>query len=169
MPSAKTKLVQALDAGRVVAIHVKDGDAVQEGAPLLALDATIAAADRTRADQERVEAALDVQRLLAQWRGERALGPPPEGASAEQVQRQRQLLASRLAEQEQRLASLDQEVARKRADREAALASIRRIELTLPLLQQRLDMRERLLKEGFMAELSVTLASERPRPRARSL
>lgn len=155
VPSAKTKLVQALDAGRVVAIHVKDGDAVDQGAPLLALDATIAAADRTRADQERVEAALDVQRLQAQWRGDRALGQVPDGASPEQLQRQRQLLASRLAEQQQRMASLDQEVARKRADREAALASIRRIEQTLPLLRQRLDMRERLLKEGFMAELAV--------------
>ncbi len=155
VPSAKTKLVQALDAGRVVAIHVKDGDAVDQGAPLLALDATIAAADRTRADQERVEAALDVQRLQAQWRGDRALGQVPDGASPEQLQRQRQLLASRLAEQQQRMASLDQEVARKRADREAALASMRRIEQTLPLLRQRLDMRERLLKEGFMAELAV--------------
>ena len=155
VPSAKTKLVQALDAGRVVAIHVKDGDAVEQGAPLLALDATIAAADRARADQERVEAALDVQRLEAQWRGDRVLGQLPDGASPQQVQRQQHLLDSRLAEQRQRLASLDQEVARKRADREAALASIRRIDATLPLLRQRLDMRERLLKEGFMAELAV--------------
>ena len=155
VPSAKTKLVQALDAGRVVAIHVRDGDAVDEGAPLLALDATIATADRIKAEQERVEAALDAQRLRAQLRADRALGPVPDGASLEQVQRQLHLLESRLAEQKQRLASLDQEVARKRADREAALASIRRIEQTLPLLRQRLDMRERLLKEGFMPELSV--------------
>jgi len=155
VPSDKTKLVQALDAGRVVAIHVKDGDAVDQGTPLLALDATIAAADRSKADQERAEAALDVLRLQAQLRGGRSLGTAPEGSSPEQVQHQQHMLASRLAEQQQRLASLDQEVARKRADREAAQASIHRIESTLPLLRQRLDMRERLLKEGFMAELSV--------------
>ncbi|WP_374349744.1 HlyD family type I secretion periplasmic adaptor subunit [Limnohabitans sp.] len=155
MPSAKTKVVQSLDAGRVTAIHVKDGDAVEQGTPVVELDATVAGADREKTEQDALEAQLDVLRLKAQLAGQMTLGPIPETASAELVGRQKHLLISRSAEQQQKMAVLEQEVSRKRAELGSTTANIKKIEATLPMLQQRLDMREKLLKDGFVAELTV--------------
>ncbi len=153
--SSKTKVVQALEAGRVVAIHVKDGDTVEKGMPVVALDATVAAADREKTEQESLEALLDVHRLNAQLKGRSALEDVPAQVSAELVERQNHLLASRKAEQEQRIAVLRQEAVRKASEMKFSAANIQKIAATLPILQQRLEMREKLLKEGFIAEISV--------------
>jgi hemolysin D len=155
IPSSKTKLVQALEVGRVVAIHVKDGDEVVKGQRLIELDATLASADREKSSQDTEDALLDVLRLGAQLKGLTQLPRAPDGANEVAVERQKHLLMSRAVEQEQKMAVLTQEVARKSADLATTLANIRKIEDALPMLQQRLAMREKLWKEGFMAELSV--------------
>ena len=155
IPSAKTKVVQALEVGRVVAIHVKDGDEVVQGQRLVELDATLATADREKSGQDTEDAHLDVLRLGAQLKGLTQLPQPPDGASAVAVERQKHLLMSRVGEQHQKMAVLTQEVARKSADLATTLASIKKIEDALPMLQQRLTMRDKLWKEGFMAEVAV--------------
>ncbi len=153
--SSKTKVIQPLEAGRVMAIHVQDGDEVAQGDPVLVLDATVAVAERERIEHELQEAALDVLRASAQLQGRHTLGRPEVRVSDEQWAWHAQLLQHRTAEQAQKLGGLAQEVARKRAELAAVLASIQKIEGTLPLLQQRLAMREQLLGERFMAELTV--------------
>jgi hemolysin D len=155
IPSAKTKVVQALEVGRVVAIHVKDGDEVVQGQRLIELDATLAAADRQKSGQDAEDAMLDVMRLGAQLKGSAQLPRPPDGASSVAVERQKQLLLSRVGEQQQKMAVLTQEIARKSADLATTQASIKKIEEALPMLQQRLAMRDKLWKEGFMAEVAV--------------
>lgn len=155
IPSAKTKVVQALEVGRVVAIHVKDGDEVVQGQRLIELDATLAAADRQKSGQDAEDAMLDVMRLGAQLKGSAQLPRPPDGASSVAVERQKHLLLSRVGEQQQKMAVLTQEIARKSADLTTTQASIKKIEEALPMLQQRLAMREKLWKEGFMAEVAV--------------
>lgn len=155
IPSAKTKVVQALEVGRVVAIHVKDGDVVVQGQRLVELDATLATADREKSGQDAEDAHLDVLRLGAQLKGVTQLPQPADGASAVAVERQKHLLMSRVGEQQQKMAVLTQEVARKSADLATTLASIKKIEDALPMLQQRLTMRDKLWKEGFMAEVAV--------------
>jgi len=155
VPSAKTKAIQSLEVGRVVAIHVKDGDVVAQGQALIELDATIATADRQKTAQDALDAELDLARLQAQLAGLSKMPNMGEKVSVQDVERQQQLLLSRVGEQQQKLAVLDQEVARKAADLAATMASIRKIEEVMPMLQQRLAMRERLLSEGFLAEMAV--------------
>ncbi|WP_350295317.1 HlyD family type I secretion periplasmic adaptor subunit [Limnohabitans sp. Rim8] len=155
IPSAKTKVVQALEVGRVTVIHVKDGDEVQQGQLLIELDATMAAADREKSGQDTQDAQLDVLRLGAQLRGSSQLPTPPRNAHPITVERQKHLLLSRVGEQEQKMAVLEQEIARKSADLAATYANMQKTEQTLPMLQQRLAMRDKLWKEGFMAEISV--------------
>lgn len=155
IPSAKTKVVQALEVGRVTVIHVKDGDEVQQGQLLIELDATLAAADREKSGQDTQDAELDVLRLGAQLRGSSQLPTPPRNAHPITVERQKHLLLSRVGEQQQRMAVLEQEIARKSADLAATYANMQKIEETLPMLQQRLAMRNKLWQEGFMAEISV--------------
>lgn len=155
IPSSKTKIVQSLDAGRITSIHVKDGDSVVQGTPVIELDATVASADREKTEQDNLEAQLDVQRLKAQLNGHLVLGHVPLNASPDLLERQKHLLISRNLEQQKKMAVLEQEVSRKRAELGATSANIKKIEATLPMLKQRLDMRERLLKDGFVAELTV--------------
>lgn len=155
VPSAKTKAIQALEVGRVVAIHVKDGDVVAQGQALIELDATLATADRQKSAQDALDAELDLTRLQAQLSGVNKMPLMGGKVGVQDVERQQQLLMSRVGEQQQKLAVMDQEVARKAADLAATQASIRKIEEVLPMLQQRLVMRERLLKDGFLAEMGV--------------
>ena len=153
--SSKTKVVQALDAGRVVAIHVKDGDVVKQGDALIELDATITGADAEKTQHDRTEAQLDILRLEAQLQGRTQLQGIPDDVPEEALLRQQQFLQSKVAEQLNKMAVLEQEVIRRRAELESAQANIAKIEQTLPMLQQRLEMREKLLREGYMSELTV--------------
>jgi hemolysin D len=155
IPSAKTKVVQALEVGRITVIHVKDGVEVQQGQRLIELDATLAVADREKSDQDTQDAQLDVLRLGSQLRGSAQLSTLPHNANPISVERQKHLLLSRVGEQQQKMAVLEQEIARKSADLATAYANLQKIEETLPMLQQRLAMRDKLWKEGFMAEISV--------------
>lgn len=155
VPSSKTKTVQALEVGRVVAIHVKDGDKVMLGQSLIELDATLASADRQKAALETEDAQLDVMRLRAQLLGQKNFLNVSNTVGSEAIARQRHLLISRVAEQEQKMAVMAQEIARKSADLAATQANLRKVEQTLPMLQQRLTMREKLLKDGFLAEMAV--------------
>jgi hemolysin D len=153
--SSKTKVVQALDAGRVVAIHVKDGDVVKQGDALIELDATITDADAEKSQQDRTEAQLDLLRLQAQLQGRTQLQGVPDDVPEDALLRQQQFLQSKVAEQQNKMAVLEQEVIRRRAELESAEANIQKIQQTLPMLQQRLEMREKLLLEGYMSELTV--------------
>jgi hemolysin D len=153
--SSKTKVVQALDAGRVVAIHVKDGDVVKQGDALIELDATITGADAEKTQLDRAEAQLDILRLEAQLQGRTQLQSIPDDVPEEALLRQQQFLQSKVAEQLNKMAVLEQEIIRRRAELESAEANIQKIEQTLPMLQQRLEMREKLLREGYMSELTV--------------
>lgn len=155
IPSARTKLVQALEVSRVVAIHVKDGDQVQAGQRLIELDATLASADREKTGQDAQDAQLDVLRLGIQLKGGMRLPTVSTDMNPVVIEQQQHLLLSRTREQQQKMAVMEQEIARKSADLAATLANIKKIEVALPMLEQRLAMRDKLWKEGFMAEMAV--------------
>ena len=80
--------MQSLDAGRITSIHVKDGDSVEQGTPVIELDATVASADREKTEQDSLEAQLDVQRLKAQLNGQMFLGDVPKNVSPDLLERQ---------------------------------------------------------------------------------
>lgn len=154
-PASHTKVVQPLENGIVTAIHVRDGQRVRAGDPLIDLDPTSTQADRDRLARDAVEARLDVLRLSALV-GERAtLTGVPDTAPPDMVRAQEALLRSRLAENRQRLATLDGEIARREADVAAARAAADKVTKTLPMLEQRLRMQEDLLKKGFVSEMNV--------------
>jgi multidrug efflux pump subunit AcrA (membrane-fusion protein) len=125
--SSKTKMVQALDAGRVVSIHVKDGDVVKQGDALIELDATITDADAEKSQQDRTDAQLDLLRLQAQLQGRTQLQGVPDDVPEDALLRQQQFLQSRVAEQQNKMAVLEQEVIRRCAELESAEANIQKI------------------------------------------
>lgn len=155
VPSGHVKLIQAADAGVVRAIKVRDGQFVKKGEELVELDSTSTTADRARLMREQLEAQVEVARLRAQIASDPALFQPPADIERSIADTQRSLLISRLQEQEEKLAGLNQDIARRSADRDAIRSTIVKLEKTLPLMKQRLEKNQSLARKQFLSELNV--------------
>jgi hemolysin D len=154
IPSGRSKVVQPLEAGMVRAIHVRDGQAVRAGEVLVELDPTAATADRDRLRREHWEALAHGRRLGALLRGKDTM-PAMAGVPADIALTQRALLVHAQAEHRARLAALDAEVARKRADEAGAGAVLRQMRASEPLIARRHAMREQLVQSGHLAESAI--------------
>ncbi len=147
IPTGRTKLVQPFETGVVRAIHVRDGQAVKAGDVLIELDPTINEAERGHLQSDLVAAQLDIARLRAATSDEAdpvAHFQPPEGASPGLVAMQRQYLISQVDEHRAKLAALDQQKAQREAERATAAATVDKLKATIPVLEQRLEIRETL-------------------------
>jgi hemolysin D len=157
IPSGRTKIVQPFEIGVVSAIHVRDGQSVKAGEVLIELDPTMTEAERDHLRSDYISAALEVARLRA------ALSTradpfedfhPPEGASASLTEMNRQFLLSEIAEQQRKIAAIDRQVAQKEAERNTITAAIAKIEATLPVLTQRVDIRKYLYDKDLGSKLT---------------
>ena len=77
IPSGHSKVIQSLESGVIRAIHVQNGQEVQEGKVLIELDTTANSADHDRLVNELQAARLDVARLRAVLAGKDAMQAPP--------------------------------------------------------------------------------------------
>jgi hemolysin D len=156
IPSGRTKVVQPFETGVVRAIHVRDGQSVKAGDLLIELDATINGAELGHLKSDLVSADLEVARLRAALSGN-ANSPdafnPPEGAPPTLVEMNRQFLISQTAEQRAKIAAIDGQLSQKEAERSTTAATIAKIEATIPLLQQRVDVRKYLADKEYGSKL----------------
>src|SRR5947199_605686 len=65
IPTGRTKVIQPFEIGVVRAIHVRDGQQVKAGDPLIELDATMNQADREHLQGDFTASQLDIARLRA--------------------------------------------------------------------------------------------------------
>ncbi|WP_426442479.1 HlyD family type I secretion periplasmic adaptor subunit [Bradyrhizobium genosp. P] len=147
IPSGRTKVIQPFETGVVRAIHVRDGQGVKAGEVLVELDPTITEAERDHMKSDLVSAALEVARLRAVLSGSVDANRefhPPEGASPSLIEMNRQFLISQIAEQQGKLAALDLQIRQKEAERGTITAAITKLETTIPVLAQKVDIRKYL-------------------------
>jgi hemolysin D len=146
IPTGHTKIIQPFETGVVRAIHVRDGQSVREGEVLIELDPTMNRAETSHLESDLVAAQLDVARLRAALSGGDALAnfEPPEGAPAALVATQRKFLADQAAEHQAKLAVLDRQRAQKEAERATIAATVAKLEASLPVMQERVEMRKTL-------------------------
>lgn len=163
VPQGRTKVVQPLEIGVVRAIHVKDGDRVAMGQPLLDLDPTDAAADHERLERERIARTLDVARLDSLLGGGPARHPfvAPAGADALPVdpllaEAARRLLDAQAQEIAAKLAALDSEIERRAGDLRVARTEVERFRAILPLLRDRSDALAGLAAQGLTSRLRAS-------------
>jgi hemolysin D len=154
--SGRTKTIQPYETGVVRAIHVRDGMAVKTGDVLIELDTTMNLAERDHIKSDLIAAQLDIARLRAALSD--ADDPsvnfqPPEGASPQLVAMQRQFLTSQVAEHRAKIAALDKQRAQKEAERSTTAATITKLASTLPVVQQRVDIRGALYNREFGSKL----------------
>src|SRR6185312_4919448 len=150
-------LPEALDTAVVRAIHVHDGQRVKAGESLIELDPTMTTAEQDHLRGDLVAAQLDVARLraaLAQGTDPLAHFQPPKGATAKQIAMHKQFLVSQTSEQRAKLSELDKQTSEKQAERSTVAATIAKLQATIPLLQQRVDVRKYLFDKGLGSKLT---------------
>jgi hemolysin D len=150
IPSGHTKVIQPFETGVVRAIDVHDGQTVKAGERLIELDPTMNDAESKHYQSDLVAAELDAARL----RAELADGDPlanfnaPAEATPSQVAVQRQFLLDQSAEQQDKLAVLDRQRQQKQAEHETIKATIAKLEASLPILQERMEIRKTLFEHS---------------------
>ena len=157
VPSGRTKVIQPFETGVVRSIYVHDGQSVRAGDVLVALDPTITQADVGRLKDDFLAAEVDVARLRAAASGN--VDPSgdfvaPKGATPSMVESYRDLLMSQAAEQKAKLALIDRQEMQKRAERETVEATIKKLQATIPILQQRVDVRKQLYDKALGSKLT---------------
>src|SRR4249920_1921543 len=154
--SGRTKTIQPFETGVVRAIHVRDGMAVKAGDRLIELDPTMNLAERNHIQSDLTAAQLDIARLtaaLSEGDDPVANFHPPEGASPELVAMHRRFLSSQMAEHRAKVAALDKQRAQKEAERSTTAATVTKLEATIPVVQQRTDIRGALYNREFGSKL----------------
>ncbi|MGC4397537.1 HlyD family type I secretion periplasmic adaptor subunit [Hydrogenophaga sp. T2] len=162
--SERTKLVQPLEPSVVRHILVKDGDTVAAGQLLVELDPTAASADHGNVSEQAAEARRELLRasaLLHALRNQEAGALPlraPQTPAAELASlptSERQALAQQIdaewSDLRARLARLDAETQRSKAEVRVAQQAVARLEATLPLVRSREADYQSLVKQGFMS------------------
>jgi len=155
VPGGRTKLIQPFETGVVRAIHVRDGQSVKTGDVLIELDPTMTEADQERQRSDLVAAALDVARLRAGLAEDPlAAFRPPQSASAAEIEMHRQFLISQRAEQNAKLAEIERQQNQKEAERSTTSASVAKLQATIPVLQERVDIRKNLVDKALASKIT---------------
>lgn len=154
-PSGRSKVVQAVDAGRVAAVHVANGSRVRTGEVLIDLDSTEAFADRDSKskDVESLKSEIARRRLevtLATGFEEKDLTRIhfPPGTSEVTRAREEALLRAELVELSSGRASIQAQLAEKMATKSRLTANIEARERLIRLSRERVQMRETLSDRG---------------------
>lgn len=152
IPTGKVKIVQSPGAGVVRAIHVRNGDLVRKGQPLIDLDPTLVGADLAAAQKALAAAELDIARNKAiadalSGQGLRFVAPP--GTPPNVADTQRRLIAAQLAEIEATISSLANARSSALADASAATATAARLADTVPILDRQIERMKRLDAKGY--------------------
>jgi len=157
VPSGRTKVVQPLETGVVRSIRVQDGQTVRAGDVLIELDPTVNEAERDHLRDDLLGEQLNVARLRAALVGGEdpiSVFAPPTGAAPGLVAVQRRLLVNQVMEHRAKIASLDRQAAQKEAEQATTAATIRKLETTIPAIQQRVDIRKTLMEKQLGSKLT---------------
>lgn len=158
IPSGRIKVVQAPEAGVVRAIHVRDGDRVRAGDPIIELDPTSALAGYDQIRHDLLLAQLDRARMTALSANPRAPAEAytvPADAPAALLAVQRRLMRGLAAEYQAQTDSAQAELARRQSEARSLLAQIAKLEASIPLLSKRVEAKQILFDKGIGAAMPL--------------
>jgi len=157
VPSGSSKVIQPFETGVVRSILVQDGQAVGAGDVLIELDSTVNAAERDHLRSDLLAERLNIARLRAALAGGNdpvAAFTPPADADPTLIGAQRQLLLNQVSEHRARTAALDHQQAQKEAEVVTTAATIRKLEMLIPVIQPRVDIRKALMDKDLGSKLT---------------
>jgi hemolysin D len=161
IPSGHSKLIQPLESGVVRRLHVREGQHVEQGEILVELDPTTSGADLKRLRQQADELRQQIQRgETLNERQQAAHRQTPSATETEQTSKkltplQNQLLEAQWGEYAEGLKTLQSEHEKLKAQRATLEARIGKLEATLPLIAERSDDMQTLLKTNAVARHRV--------------
>ena len=157
VPSGRTKVIQPFETGVVRSIRVQDGQAVKAGDALIELDPTVNAAERDHLHNDLLAEQINIARLRAVLAGgddPAGVFTPPDEADPALISAQRQLLLNQVAEHRSKIAALARQQAQKEAEQGTIAATIHKLETTIPVIQQRVDIRKTLMDKELGSKLT---------------
>ena len=157
VPSGRTKVIQPFETGVVRSIQVQDGQAVKEGDVLIELDPTVNAAERDHLHNDLLAEQLNIARLRAALAGGDdpvTVFTPPVEADPALISAQRQLLLNEVTEHRAKIAALASQQAQKEAEQGTITATIHKLETTIPVIQQRVDILKVLVDKQLGSKLT---------------
>ncbi len=157
IPSGYTKVIQPYETGVIAAIHVQDGQVVQQGDVLIELDPTQNQADRDRASNEYFAAKIEAARLRALVSGVASFEAPVE-ADPQFMLLQQQLLRDQLAEYQARVEAALHLIDQRKAVLEQTRENIRRLEATVPMEAERAEAYKTLLEHDAVTKMDFLQA-----------
>jgi hemolysin D len=160
IPTGEVKLIQPLEIGVVKVIHVTDGDRVHAGDVLIELDPTTNAADQGRVERDLTQAQVDTARLNALLAGDANAFVPPEGADPALIASARRQLVAALAENRAKLDGIDRQIESKMAERDSAKATIAKVTASLPIVEQRVAIYDKLRQNEFSSKVEALQARQ---------
>ena len=152
VPGGRVKLIQPVEVGVVREIHVRDGQRVRAGDPLVDLDPTESEVDLEQTRRVLEESRMEYARAdygLRHLMGEAVSLERPEGVDEAVFEVQRERLASELRLLGARLAALDSEVERLRATRAGEAAQIAALEPLIEVVREHEQSLRELLDTGL--------------------
>lgn len=173
IPGSRVKQIQPLDKGFIKAIHVKEGQYVKEGDPLIELDRTITSADQARMQQELHNASLNLagsealQALISDQQGNQKNIKNITIVSASELKlvtdENLTLSASELLLHQQKtwqqwqqyqaqISSLYSALAKAQSEKIANLETIKKLEQTLPMVTKRAGALQSLYQKNMASE-----------------
>jgi hemolysin D len=166
-PTGQVKVVEPLETGRVEDIRAGDGSFVRAGDALIELDRSAALADRDGARAELASVRAEILRrktALVSARSHRFGGSPaidwPDDAAAGLRERENRVLAADLGQLAANVASFDAERAQKAAEGDKLRETIATQKNLVATLQERVNMRAKLVEEKAGARAAVIDATE---------
>ncbi len=159
IPSDQTKQIQALELATVTHIHVREGQTVRAGDPLITLDSTQAVADLTRIVEELAERQANASRLIAfdLWLKNRN---PSDGLAMPVFEHKPHLSPSQIPLYSQdvedlqaRLLQLSSERDKLKADQSMLTAEITKLQRILPVLKERVEALNTLQQKSYGSKL----------------
>lgn len=155
--SGRSKVIQPLSAGVVRAVHVRDGQSVRAGDPLVELDPTEADAEFRQAEAALADSRLNHARLaalLANMRNPEPTFLPPDEADPAAVEAQRRQMNSRSREIVTQLSGAEADLRRRRAEAASVRGQLSKLAEILPLARTRADARKELAEKGFGSRMA---------------
>ena len=152
VPGGRVKLIQPVEVGVVREIHVREGQRVRAGDPLVDLDPT-----ESEVDLDQTRRVLEESRMeyagadygLRHLMGEAVALERPEGVDGAVFEVQRERLESELRLLGARLAALDSETERLRAARAGEAAQIETLEPLIEVVGEHEQSLRELLERGL--------------------
>ncbi len=160
VPAGRTKVIQPFETDVVRAIHVRDGQSVKAGELLIELDPTMSGAELEHMKSDLLAAQLDFARYraaLAETENPLDVFQPSKDAAPELIEMHRQYLVSQTAEQNSKLAEIDRQLSQKEAERDTIAATIEKLQATIPLLQERVDVRKYLYNKELGSKITYLM------------